>query len=48
MAVPESDWPEAEAQRRVVLADFDAAGDYGDRRQVIQILHTLQPAAGSW
>ncbi|KAL4855709.1 COBW domain-containing protein [Chlorella vulgaris] len=35
VAVPESDWPEAEAQRRVVLADFDAAGDYGDRRQEI-------------
>jgi hypothetical protein len=46
--VPESDWPEAEAQRRVVLADFDAAGDYGDRRQVIQTSNTSQPAARNW
>jgi hypothetical protein len=33
-AVPESDWPASEAQRGVVLSDFDADGEYGDRRQV--------------
>ncbi len=32
-AVPESDWPAAEAQRAVILGDFDAATEFGDRRQ---------------
>ncbi|EFN50788.1 hypothetical protein CHLNCDRAFT_33359 [Chlorella variabilis] len=34
-AVPESDWPESKAQWGVILADFDAEGEYGDRRQEI-------------
>jgi hypothetical protein len=39
-AVPESDWPAEEAQRSVIMADFDLApgGGYGDRRQVRAIL----------
>ena len=34
--MPESDWPAEEAQRGVIMADFDLApgGGYGDRRQV--------------
>jgi len=32
--VPEGDWPAHEAQRGVILADFDLDGEYGDRRQV--------------
>jgi len=31
--VPESDWPAAEAQRAVILGDFDANTEFGDRRQ---------------
>jgi hypothetical protein len=34
-AVADADWPAAEAQRGVVMADFD--GDYGDRRQVCPV-----------
>ncbi|PSC76572.1 cobalamin biosynthesis isoform A [Micractinium conductrix] len=34
-AVPEGDWPTDPKQRSVILADFDAAGSYGDRRQEI-------------
>eukprot|EP00195_Chlamydomonas_chlamydogama_P007941 CAMPEP_0202896436 /NCGR_PEP_ID=MMETSP1392-20130828/5445_1 /ASSEMBLY_ACC=CAM_ASM_000868 /TAXON_ID=225041 /ORGANISM="Chlamydomonas chlamydogama, Strain SAG 11-48b" /LENGTH=565 /DNA_ID=CAMNT_0049581799 /DNA_START=114 /DNA_END=1811 /DNA_ORIENTATION=- len=34
-AVPEEDWPEEEAQRNVVLQDFDVSTDFGDRRQEI-------------
>lgn len=33
-AVPESEWPTEEAQRNVVLSDFDKDSSYGDRRQV--------------
>lgn len=32
--MPEGDWPAHEAQRGVILADFDLDGEYGDRRQV--------------
>lgn len=32
--MPEADWPAHEAQRGVILADFDLDGSYGDRRQV--------------
>jgi len=34
VAVPEEDWPTDPSQRRVIMADFDVKGDYGDRRQV--------------
>ncbi|KAK9846333.1 hypothetical protein WJX81_001781 [Elliptochloris bilobata] len=34
-AVPESDWPVAEAQRAVIIGDFDRSSAYGDRRQEI-------------
>lgn len=33
--VPAEDWPSAEAERKVVLADFDLTTKYGDRRQEI-------------
>lgn len=32
--MPESEWPTDEAQRNVVLSDFDVDSSYGDRRQV--------------
>ena len=43
IAVPESDWPGEQAQRGVIMADFDLApgGGYGDRRQVRML--TLTP-----
>lgn len=34
-SVPEDEWPEAEAQKAVVLQDFDKNGPHGDRRQEI-------------
>eukprot|EP00798_Chlamydomonas_sp_ICE-L_P011382 gene11382-12082_t len=34
-AVPEEDWPGEEAQRAVVMEDFDKSGAHGDRRQEI-------------
>ena len=33
-AVPEEDWPMAEAQRSIIQLDFDPSTPYGDRRQV--------------
>ena len=32
-AVPKEDWPEAEAQRAIILSDFAQGTPYGDRRQ---------------
>lgn len=33
-AVPQEDWPMAEAQRSIIMLDFDPSTPYGDRRQV--------------
>ena len=30
-AVPDADWPQDAAQRRIIFADFDLEGAYGDR-----------------
>eukprot|EP00955_Chlamydomonas_euryale_P094390 364852-Chlamydomonas_euryale.AAC.12 len=35
VAVPDDEWPEDEAQRDVVLQDFDKGSSHGDRRQEI-------------
>lgn len=34
VAVPDEEWPLDDAQREVVLQDFDTSGTQGDRRQV--------------
>ena len=33
--MPDADWPDNAPQRAVILADFDPASPYGDRRQEI-------------
>lgn len=33
--VPDEEWPEDQAQRNVVVADFDKTTPWGDRRQEI-------------
>ncbi len=32
-AVPQADWPSAEAQRAIIMSDFATDTAYGDRRQ---------------
>jgi hypothetical protein len=42
-AVPDDEWPAEEAQQATILADFDPATDWGDRRSLHMLLPCMVP-----